>query len=506
MVLGDLETEKRLIDNLIFKIIGIIAAVALFVLFIWSKKNSKKTDIVKAEITKAKEEKQEKVNIETNISIGKITFDIQKLADDFRTFQQLNIENKYESHVEQEYGLTKAGYEKSLSDNILNSKSPLNIGLAYYLKNDTINAIPIFIELTKETHPPEIRAISNSYLGRIGVSKANYSKETIDYLLQAENLFKKFKTDDDDINKVRASNFYDLGFYYKTHSHNFKLSQTNYLKAIEIYENINDNISGTYSSKLGTVYNDLYILTKEGKLKGNPFLLLKRALFYKRESLDNNYDRRTFLNYINSLKILGNYYNHQDDFSNSINQFEEAIELINNKISDEPLEKEFKLSKAGILTRFSEVLISKYKKHHLNEDLSKAKNNLNLAGVLFEENITETPLAIDVMQLRQYFYSKGTLSRLLNDIPQALTDFNQSLKFAKILISEDKNDIDLILFKAHIFYELSVTYMHAPNKRDCVNAKKYAQKAIKIYKANKNSRKYTERFLDDMNHIVEKCG
>lgn len=469
-------------------IVFIAGAVVLIGNFVLSRRDAVKTE-------------QQDAGIKNN------KIDIMELADEFRTFQQLNIQDKFEKYTEQKYGLTKVGYDKLLSDNILYSKSQLNKALAYYLSNNNDNAIPVFTELIKETNPFEIRAISNSYLGRIGVSKANYSKETIDYLIQAENLFKKFKTDDNDVIKVRASNFYDLGFYYKTHSHNFKLSQYYYLNSIDIYENINDIVSGIYSSKLGSVYNDLYILTQQGNLEGNPLLLLQRAIFYKGESLDkNDKDNDNFINYINSLQILANYYRMNGDYTNSTKTYEKTIGYLDDKILENPLDKRILLTKAESLVRFSELYQTKYSQFASKEDLTEAKLNLDAAELLFHENTKDKVTLYDAMQFQRYYYSKGTLSRCLNDYPQALKDFNKSLEFADTLSSHDINDIDYILLKANIFYEIAITYKNFPKNRDCAKAKYYAEKALFIYEENIKSRKFYKSYLEECKRIIKQCN
>ncbi len=430
---------------------------------------------------------------------------ILKLSDEFRSFQQLNIQDKFKSYTEQKYGLTQEGMDKILFAHYSSSKIDLDKALSFYLSNKTSDAVDIFEQLITETNSFEVRAISNSYLGHIGISKVDYSKKTINYLLEAENLFKKFKTGYDDVNEVRASNYYDLAFYYKTHSHLFELAQTYYLNSIEIYENINDNISGIYSSKLGTSYNDLYILTKEGNLKGNPFLLLERALFYKRESLNSSYDYDTFANYINSLRILGNYYRGKEDYLSAIKQFEEAIQLIDDKILEYPSDNDIKLMKAETLIRYSEIYLTKYEKSLSKEDLTEVKSKLDLAELLYKENTSDKVTLYDIMQFRQYFYNKGTLSRFLNDYPQAIKDFNNSLKQAEILISQDNSDYDYVVYKANIFYEMAITYKNFPNSRDCKKAKYFAKKALKLYTDNIQSRKFYKRYLDECTRIIENC-
>ncbi|ULC59672.1 hypothetical protein MBM09_01540 [Flaviramulus sp. BrNp1-15] len=501
MSLGDLETEKRLIDNLILggKIAAAIIVVFGVVLLLWKKKNNDKIEIEKSIIAKKEKEDAEKLKneVEKNTS---------KMADIYRTLQQLGQEDEFNKSVFEMLGYTEAVTKKILEENTSRSKSNLNTALSYYIANDTEKAVPIFKELIKETNLFEIRAVSNSYLGRIEFSKGNLSEKSLNYLLEAEKLFKKFNIEDDDVNKVRASNYYDLAFYYKTHSHLFELAQTYYLKSIKIYEDINE-ISVIYNAKLGSAYNDLYILAKEksdSKSEVNPIFYLKRAIHYKSEILgmeDKNNDN--FVNYINSLDILANYYRMNGDYENSIKTMDNAVELLDEKLKKNPLDRRINLRKAELLVRYSNVYQTKFEIYAQNEDLIKAGEKLNEARLLFTEYTKTKVTLYDVAHFRDYYYSKGTYSRNLLNNKQSIEDFNTCLEYADTLSSQDNKNIDFIAYKANIFYELAVTYS---NIKDCIQSKKYAKKAHDIYKEMIKSRKFYKKYLKACEKIIKNCS
>ncbi|GAA3642507.1 hypothetical protein [Flavivirga jejuensis] len=466
--------------------------------------------LIGSQVLRLRGEKKTKLQddgIEKNMDgVAENKIGIRKLADDFRAFQQLNISDKFESYVDQEYGLTKVGLAKLLSDNILNSKSQLNKGLAYYLSNDTLNAIPIFTELIKETNPFEVRAISNSYLGRMEFYIGNLTKESSDYLLEAENLFKKFTTEDEDVKKVRATNYYDLAYYFKTHSHDFKLSQTYYLNSIEIYESINEDTSALYSSKLGAVYNDLYLLTNQGKLEGDTSLFLQRAKYYKLKSLNKKYDDDTFFKYINSLEISGTDYSEKEDYTNSFKEFEKAFKLLNDKILKNPSSKEFKLRKAETFTKVSKTYLGKYEKDLLEKDLIQAQKGLASASQIFQQNLTSTVSKNEIIILKSFHQVQGRFHRITNQYPEAISEFNESLKYIKHLISFDDSNLDYINYEANINYELALTYVVFPNNRGCIKAKDYAEKALYSYNKTGESRKLNKPFIEICNNIIKKCN
>ena len=506
MELKDLEDQLSCFESIVLwcKVVGGIVTTIVFIVgtyaYYKTKSLSKDIKIEKERIDILEKAEEEEENKRRDEKINNLENEFLKLSSLIKTTKDLNFSKEQEKIVFEKYG-----YSNDLIDEILNEYK-VNIGdklkkaLWNFSNNNLTKSTKLFKELIDESKLLRIQAISNAYLGSI----YNYTNQpllSIASLKEAENIFSKIKvTEDQNLVLIRASNYYQLAYYYKTKTNDWNLAKEYYLKSIDLYEEFNKN--GANDIQLGKVYNDLYVMLNESNLNSNTVTFLNKAIDYKQKVLESDYSLENLDLLYNSIKAKGNHLVSSEHFEEAIVVFQNALEDIE-KIESSYKDKKF--LKAEFLIELANVYLSLYRKN-------KNGANLKLAGDLLDEvksiypQTTQTYNFGQVIGLRSYYSSKGTLQVYEKKYKEGIENLYNSIGINNQILSQNKNDLDIIQYEAHILFQIALAFYENEEIKDCSKVRHHAKKAMEIYEKMTTSRSKSKEFYQKSLLLYENCN